>query len=80
MEEAITGVQKSFGMSVCDGSDKIDVTAQSHIILLSGLFYGKEQVVVKGKIGFNVEHGCVMMVAVRSLSSQISNAVLQCIS
>jgi len=53
MEEAVKGVIKFFGMSVCDGSDKVNITDKFHNLLLSGSFMGKELVLVRGQIGFN---------------------------
>ena len=40
MEEAVKGIIKLFGMSVCENSDKINVTEKVHNLYLSGLFYG----------------------------------------
>ena len=53
---------KVFGMSVCDGSQKVNVTEKAHNLLLSGLFLNKEMVLVRAIIGFNVEYGCVLKV------------------
>lgn len=47
MDEAVAGVIKFFGMSVCEGTDKINVTEKVHNLLLSGLFFGTEIVVVR---------------------------------
>lgn len=68
MEDAVDGVIKSFGMSTCDGSNKINVTEKAHHLLLSGLFLNKEMVLVRAIIGFNQEYGCVLKVMVRSLN------------
>jgi hypothetical protein len=35
MEDAVDGVTKSFGMSVCEGSSKINVTEKAHHLLLN---------------------------------------------
>lgn len=53
MDEAVTGVIKLFGMSTCEGTEKINVTEKVHNLLLSGLFYGVEMALVRGQIGFN---------------------------
>lgn len=52
-EDAVEGVVKSFGMSTCDGSNKVNATEKVHNMLLSGLFLNKEMVLVRGMIGFN---------------------------
>lgn len=79
MEEAVQGVIKFFGMNVCEGTDKINVTEKFHNLLLSGLFFGTEMVLVRGQIGFNQEYGCVLKVTIRSLNETISNTLLECI-
>jgi coatomer subunit gamma len=80
MEDAVEGVQKSFGMSVCDNSDKINVTEKAHNLLLSGLFLNKEMVLVRAIIGFNNEYGCVLKVCIRSMNKNVSNILLEVIN
>jgi len=80
MEEAVSGVIKFFGMSVCEGTDKVNVTEKMHLLLLSGRFFGDEAVLVRGKIGFNTQLGCVLKVEVRSLNDEVSRTLLDCIS
>ena len=80
MDEAVTGVIKFFGMSVSEGSDKINVTEKVHNLVLSGKFMGEDIVLVRGQIGFNQEFGCVLKVTIRSLDSAISNTLLECIN
>jgi len=80
MEDAVEGVTKSFGMSVCEGSNKINVTEKAHHLLLSGLFLNKEMVLVRAIIGFNQEYGCVLKVVVRSLNANVSSIMLEVIS
>lgn len=73
------GVAKIFGMSVCDGSNKINATEKAHNLLLSGLFLNKEMVLVRAIIGFNEQYGCVLKVIVRSMNQAISNVMLEAI-
>lgn len=80
MDEAVSGVIKFFGMSICESSDKVNVTEKVHNILMSGMFMGMEMVMVRGQIGFNQEFGCVLKVTIRSLNSIISNTLLECIN
>jgi len=47
MDEAVSGVIKFFGMSVCEGTDKVNVTEKVHNLLMSGMFFGKEIVLVR---------------------------------
>lgn len=80
MEEAVSGVSGFFGMSVCEGSNNINVAEKAHNILLSGLFLNKEMVLVHGIIGFNQQYGCVLKVTIRSLNEQVSNTLLEAIN
>ena len=80
MQDAVQGVNKFFGMSACENTDKVNVTEKVHNLLMSGLFCGKESVLVRGQIGFNQEYGCVLKVTVRSLDATISNLLLECIN
>ena len=67
-------------MAVCEGSGNIVVGEKVHNLLLSGSFLGKEPAVVRAIIGFNVEYGCVLKVCVRSLSKNVSAALLECVN
>ena len=80
MEEAVSGAIKFFGMGVCDGSDKVNVTEKVHRIYLGGLFMNSEMTMVACQIGFNQEYGCVLKMQVRSLNSIISNIVLEAVN
>lgn len=80
LDEAVEGVTKNFGMSVCDGSNKVNMTEKAHNLLLSGLFLNKEMVLVRAIIGFNAEYGCVLKVVVRSMNSNVSNIMLEVIN
>jgi coatomer protein complex subunit gamma len=77
MNAAAAGVVKFLGnMSVCEGSDKVNVTEKVHTLLLSGVFFGRHGVLVRAQIGFNQEYGCVMKLTVRSLDEEVSGGVL----
>lgn len=61
MDRAVNGVLKFFDtMSVCDGSNKVNVTEKVHKLFMSGLFFGTHHVLLRGQIGFNAEYGCVL--------------------
>ena len=67
-------------MSVCDGSNKVNVTEKAHNLLLSGLFLNKDMILVRAIIGFNQEYGCILKVVVRSMNANISNVMLEVIN
>ena len=68
MEDAVEGVNRSFGMAVCDGTGTLDVSSKVHNLLLSGSYMGKDSILVKVMIGFNAEYGCVIKACIRSSS------------
>ncbi len=73
MNVAVSGVINFFGnMSVCEDSQKINVTEKVHNLLLSGIFNDQHKVLVRGQIGFNQEYGCVIKLTVRSLDEQVT--------
>ena len=74
------GVIKFFGMGVCEGTEKVNITEKVHNLLLTGLFLGTEMVIVRAQIGFNQEYGCVLKVTIRSLNQVISNTLLEAIN
>lgn len=74
MEDAVDGVTSNFGMAVCDGTGTVSVSDKVHNLLLSGMYLGKEMVLIRAMIGFNAEYGCVLKVCIRSKSKQISEA------
>lgn len=80
MEDAVNGVTKFFGLSVCEGTEKVNVTEKVHNLLMSGLFLGSEMVLVRAQIGFNQEYGCVLKVTIRSLNDIVSNTLLEAIN
>jgi coatomer protein complex subunit gamma len=80
MDEAVQGVIRFFGMGVCEGTEKVNVTEKVHNLLLTGLFLGSEMVIVRAQIGFNQEYGCVLKVTIRSLNPVISNTLLEAIN
>jgi coatomer protein complex subunit gamma len=80
MEDAVSTLVKNFSMSVCEDTDKTNVTEKVHNLLLSGIFLGKEVVLVRCMIGFNAEYGCVLKLFVRSCDETASNFMLKCIN
>jgi hypothetical protein len=80
MEEAVSTLIKNFGMSICEDTDKPNVTEKVHNLLLSGMFLGSHVVLVRLMIGFNSEHGCVSKLFVRSTNEVASNFMLKCIN
>ena len=74
------GVIKFMGMSVCDSSDRVNVTEKMHQLLLAGHFMAAEVVLVRAQIGFNQEYGCVLKLVVRSTNQIISHTILEAVN
>jgi coatomer protein complex subunit gamma len=64
MKEAVDGVIKFFGMSICEDSDKVEEGEKVHNIFLAGTFYSMYPVLIRGQIGFNSQYGCVLRVGI----------------
>jgi coatomer protein complex subunit gamma len=79
IEDATKGCIGFFGMHVCEGSNKPNVTEKVHNLLLSGNFMGQNPCLVKATIGFKQEYGCVLKLTVRSMSEQVCQTLLSCI-
>jgi coatomer protein complex subunit gamma len=79
MEDAVEGVTRLFGMAVCEKSNQINVTEKIHNLLLAGQFMGKDMVMIRAILGFNLEYGCVLKVCIRSLNKTVSAAMSACV-
>ena len=79
MDMAVAGVIKILGMSVCEGTERVNVTEKVHNLLVSGMFMGAEMVLVRAQLGFNQEYGCVLKLTVRSTNEIVSNTLLEAI-
>ena len=53
MEDAVDGVTSNFGMAVCDGTGTVSVSDKVHNLLLSGMYLGKEMVLIRAMISAN---------------------------
>ena len=80
MELAVQGVTKFLGMTVCEGTDRVNVTEKVHNLLLSGMFMGAEMVLVRAQLGFKQDYGCVLKLTVRSTNEIVSHTVLEAIN
>ena len=81
MQQAVGGVSAFFGsMSVCEGTNKVNVTEKVHNLLLSGMFSDNYRVLARGQIGFNSEYGCVIKLTVRSLDASVTASLMECIN
>lgn len=87
LEDAISAVIDFVGMQPCDGTAAIKPGniggAKPHMLHLSGIFMGNQQVLVRAQIGFqnadNVSAGVILKIAVRSNDGTISRVVADCI-
>jgi hypothetical protein len=47
---------------------------------MSGMFQGTKQVMLRGQLGFNQEYGCVLKLVARSLDTEVSQSLMECIN
>ena len=83
MEDAVTAVIDFLGMQPCDGTGALKPNAggKPHMLHLSGVFMGNQQVLARAQIAMQGESGGVVLkIAVRSEDAGVSRMVADCIS
>lgn len=82
IEEAIKNVITFLGMAPCDRSDRVQEGKSSHILYMSGMFRGKDEVLVRAKLALssNPENGVTMKLSVRCNNLEVSNFIVSVIA
>jgi len=83
MEDAITAIIDFLGMQPCDGTANLkpNSAGKPHMLHLSGVFMGQQQVLARAQIAMQGETGGVVLkIAVRSEDAAVSRMVADCIS
>ena len=65
----------TLGLAPCEGSDQVAPNARSHTALLSGIFLGGAQVLVRLQLGSDSSHNVAMKMTVRSTDAAVSEAM-----
>lgn len=83
MEDAVAAVIDFLGMQPCDGTAalKPNAAGKPHMLHLSGVFMGSQQVLARAQIAMQGDNGSgvVLKIAVRSEDEGISRMVADCI-
>jgi hypothetical protein len=75
LQDAVEAVGRILGMQACEGTDAVPPNARSHTLLLSGTVVGDVQVLVRLSFGIDAQRNVAMKLAVRSESSDVSEAI-----
>ena len=76
LQEAVDNVVMFFGMQPLDKTEKVPEEKNSHLLVMSGVFRGNFNVLVRCKFVLN-ESGVAMMLQVRSDDPDINEAIIQ---
>lgn len=81
MEDAVTAVIDFLGMQPCDGTGALKPNSEGkpHMLHLSGVFVGGQQVLARAQIAMQGSTGVVLKIAVRSDDETVSRMVADCI-
>jgi coatomer protein complex subunit gamma len=82
MEDAVAAIVDFLGMQPCDGTGalKPNTAGKPHMLHLSGVFVGGQQVLGRAQIAMQGESGGVILkIAVRSEDADVSRMVADCI-
>jgi len=79
MEDALASVIDFLGMQACDGTGTIKTPGKPHMLHLSGVFMGGQQVLARAQIAMQ-DTGAVLKIAVRSEAEDVSRMVADCIN
>lgn len=80
LQEAVEAVISILGMQLCEGTENVPGNARSHTCLLSGMFIGYVQVLVRIAFGIDAQKQVAMKLSVRSESDEVSDVVHQIIN
>lgn len=82
MEDAVSAVVDFLGMQPCDGTGSLkpNSAGKPHMLHMSGVFVGGQQVLARGQIAMQGDSGNVILkIAVRSDDANVSRMVADCI-
>ncbi|KAG1649945.1 Coatomer subunit gamma-2 [Nymphon striatum] len=68
-------VMRFLGMQPCERSDKVPQGKSSHVLVLSGMYRGGHESLVRARLAFNDANGVTMNLAVRSTDAFASEVI-----
>ncbi|XP_057372762.1 coatomer subunit gamma-2-like [Daphnia carinata] len=75
LDEAVRNIISFLGLQPCEWSDKVPEGKSAHTLLLSGVFRGGYEVLVRSKLALSPEGGVTMQLSVRSGDAEVSELV-----
>jgi len=78
LEEAIKNIVQFMGMQPCERSDKVVEGKSTHVLLLSGIYRGGHDVLVRAKLVFN-DGGVAMQLTIRSSDASVPQVIAQAV-
>lgn len=73
--EAVKNIIQFLGMQACERSDKVPQGKSSHTLLLSGMYRGGHDSLVRAKLAFSDSNGVTMNLTVRSTDANASEVI-----
>lgn len=74
LEEAVKNIVRFMGMAPCERSDRVPEGRSAHTLLLSGIFRGGHEVLVRAKLAL-VGDGVTMQLTVRSTNPDVAELI-----
>jgi len=78
LNDAVKNIVSFMGMQPCERTDKVPEGKSSHVLLLSGVFRGGDEVLVRARLAL-VDSGITMQITVRSTNSVASEVIASAI-
>lgn len=75
LQDAVNAIIEFMGMQTLDGTHIVPASAKSHRVLLSGVFLGGSQVLVRADIVLDASGSVNMQLAIRSERDDVSQAI-----
>ena len=82
MEDAVNSIIDFLGMQPLDGTAAVQPGGKPHMLHMSGVFVGGQQVLARAQIAMQGENGgggVILKIAVRSDDADVSRMVADCI-
>ena len=78
--EAVKTVGELLGLAVCERSDKVPEGKQTHALLLSGVFRGGHEVLVRARMAVAKGAGVSMKIEVRATDENTAALIVAAVS
>ena len=80
LAEAAAALSKYLGMTAATGTDKVDIGAPMHQMMLAAEAKGKIEVLALMKIKMDQKYGCVLSLQVRTTDEAVCKMIMESLS